>query len=242
MSVLASPNTSDEDQSTEFILQRELPSLTLKDVATGQRLEIWHGEKMQTLADALARLEELRNLQEDSTVRILARPIALPDGQLTFCLLVLGADPFGPVVGMPWSARFEARGTLGERRHYDAGLLHTATSDADGNVTLQDGSHVHAIKFERTEAHSQLSPLEEQILRITVSLLNAEKACYRELDEVALPGIRFLDYINLRDLHIPSLKAHVFDVRQRLDVSGETIAPALRKAGVRPRCSSQRAA
>ena len=223
--------------------RREPPKLILTDKATGRELKLWGGRRMRTLADALEKLHSIGSLSEDGHVDIRTMPMRLPDGDVTSCVSVLTSDPFGCGVMMPSSASYRATTTLGQRCRYNIVSLDGATSDALGNVELKGGAYVHNVELLPTKLHYQLTPVQEEIVRLTISFMDAEERCYRYLDATALPGIRALDFSVLSTLTPPRLKAIERNVTRDLStISRFKIATALARAGLRVPRSRRRVA
>lgn len=221
--------------------------LTLIDTESGRTLKLWDGrETMRTLADALTKLHELGSLAHDGQAEIRTRPMRLPNGERSAVVMVIGArDKSGWGIAMPSAAKFHARDTLGRRQGYEISALHGAIADADGNVELPDGSHVHNVELEPTKLNYELTAVQEKVVHHAICFLRAEDRCYRYVDNELLPGLRALDYHAVRELgneRLPSLKAIERHVTDRISsVSRQTIATALANSGLRRPRSGRRA-
>ena len=214
--------------------------MTVRDAQSGELTAIWDGRAtMRTLADALAKLQDLGALPNDGHAEIKTMSIPLPTGESSAVVTVAGPAGSGWQIAMPTSSHFEASDTLGERQRYEICKLAGAKADARGNVDLPDGSYVHNVKLEPTNMNFDLTPVEREILRLTISALHGDH-CYCHLDEQLLPGVRVLDFAALRTLKVPSFKVIKADL-DNFPASRRTIQIALAKSGLRPPRSRRRA-
>src|SRR5438552_14312291 len=141
-------------------------------------------KSMRSLADALTKLREERNLCEGQNVEIKTMGMTLPDGRVSGVVSVLGPQqPDGTrmVIFMPPSARFSARTTMGDRQTYTIPELNDATSDCDGNVELVDGQFLHAIELIPASAHYDFTPNEHKIVDAAIALTALGHRCCRML-------------------------------------------------------------
>lgn len=212
--------------------------MTLVERGTGRRIRIWDGRgTMRTLADALAKLEELGSLAADAKAEVLVLPMRLPDGRETGIISVGQQITSSWRIAMPSSAHFTAKDTFGHRRRYPIFRLHGAITDLNGNVDLRDGSLVHGVELTPTRLSYEWTDQQQSILDCAIEFLNAEDRCYRPVYGELLPGLRCLDFAEVAKLGaepLPSLKAVERHVRRRFpSMSRQTIANVLAAAGLR---------
>ena len=202
-------------------------------------------KSMRSLADALTKLREERNLCEGQTVEIKTMGLRLPDGRLSGIVSVLGPQqPDGTrmVIFMPSSARFSARTTIGDRRTYTIVELGDATSDADGNVELVDGQFLHAIELIPAPAYYEFTSTEHKIVHAAIAFMELGHRCYRALDQDLLPDLKALDYAEVAKVRIKKLKPVVRLVREFLpNVSDTYIVATLKRSGMQLPRSRRRA-
>jgi hypothetical protein len=206
------------------------------------------------IADALAKLTEIGALAADGEATIDVPIISLPDGRSVGSVGV-GAShgEKGGRIQMPAAAEAMARDTLGTPIRLRIERLDGATTDADGNVQLLDGTSIHAVELVPVHLTQTLSKEQEVILHLALRFLRDAKPdlatavgeCYRPVDEGVLPGWAALDYAAIARLgqqRLPMLKAIERYVTDRMPhVSRQTIANALALAGLRRPRSGRRA-
>ncbi len=214
---------------------------------TGERTIVLMGSACFTLADALAMLDEAiygpkHTRREEGPVAIISSmPICLPSGTLTAVAGVTAARA-RVRVGLPFSEAFIARDATGATIQRDIALLDGTNVYQNGMAELVDGTRLRAIEFIRTKYARALSKQQKDILRLAISSVGAEDLCYRQMDGDVLPGVYALDFAAVRRLgdQVRLFKVIVSDVQERMPgVSRETIAKALRDAGMRPRLGSR---
>lgn len=212
--------------------------MTLVERGTGRRVRIWDGRAtMRTLADALAKLEELGILAPDAKAEVRVLPMRLPDGRETATISVGRQITSWWRIAIPSSAYFTANDTFGHRRRYPISRLDGAITDPNGNVDLRDGFHVHGVELTPTRLSYEWTELQQSILDCAIEFLNAEHRCYRNIHEELLPGLRRIDFAEVAKLgaeRLPGLKAIERHVRRRFpSVSRQTMANVLAAAGLR---------
>src|SRR3712207_346802 len=137
--------------------------MTFVDQDTGQVTKVWDGrEAMRTLADGLAKLQELEALADNGQAEISAFPMQLPDGSIVATVAVSAYAVSSWRIMMPASAHFTAKNTQGERHRYEIDMLDGAITDPDGNVQLPDGSYVHAVELEPVRLTERLTTEQEK--------------------------------------------------------------------------------
>jgi hypothetical protein len=144
-------------------------------------------------------------------------------------------------VSLPASTHFSAiaEGATFSRR-FEIMRLHEARIDGRGRFRLSDGNGMRALEFEPKRLPAKPSDLDWRIVHLTLELVDA-KDCYRSLQEGfssdqrdMVPNLSFLDVARLSGLALPPLQditRHI--VSRHKKVSGQKIANALRKFGIR---------
>jgi hypothetical protein len=192
---------------------------------------------LRSLADALAKLQELGGLSDGDVVEIKTAGLTLPDGRLTGFVTVLGlcrADGSRWVIRMPSSGKFTARGTFGERHTYNIAVLNGARSDLDGNISLANGEFLHQVDLRATPFLRDLSETEEAIVEHALKFLGAEDQCYFPLHDSLPPDVQLLHYEEVAKIRIPSLKSLQYAIQKEIPgVSYTFIANTLKFAGMR---------
>jgi len=143
------------------------------DPKTAQDMEVWDGRAtLSTLADALAKLQELGALADEDHAQIRTIPMRLPDGGTAAIVEIIPrvARPRRSIL-MPSSTGFTAKDTLGAQHRYEIGRLDGAIGDADGNVQLRDGVYVHAVELVPARLVRELTLEQERILRLAINFL-----------------------------------------------------------------------
>lgn len=125
-------------------------------------------------------------------------------------------------------------------RRFEITRLSQAWIDGRGRVRLNDGYKLRALEIERAPLPIEPSDLDWRIVHLTLELVGATD-CYRSLREDVppdqrdmVPDLRFLDLARLSGLALPPLQEIARYVASRYKkVSGQQIANALRKFGIR---------
>ena len=214
---------------------------------TSKRLTIWNGrDTMFTLGDALAKLEKLKCLGRGEHAEIKIGIMQFPNGQTTALVTVIGAlREAGWAISLRMARQFTARDRLGKRHTFNIEKLCGATSDVDGNLQLNDSTFLDDVKLEPTSLNCELTLTQEDILHLAISFLNAEDRCYRSVDDKLLPGCRVLDYAAVaalgRETRLMLKRFERYVATQKRDLSRQTIATALARAGLRRPRSGPRA-
>jgi hypothetical protein len=143
-----------------------------------------------------------------------------------------------------------ARDTGGTRHAYPAHLFNNAIGDQDGNITLEDGSHLHACEVERF-SFPNWGPKETRVISIAIEFMRAQESCYRMLgrrdpeDPNSLELVQatpdaphlYIDYHALPSMEVEKFDAFLFYYRKRTPkekcLSRQTIARILSDAGMR---------
>jgi hypothetical protein len=191
--------------------------------------------EMRSLADGVAKLIELDDFSENETATIKSFGWSLGKGvDLGFPTLL------GPVrndrprvaVHLPPCRTFSAKTTIGVRHTFGIALLHEAQIDAEGNVTLGWGEHVHSVEFVPDRSWRAWSPLDEAIVRCAIRLGKTEHVFCWPVDEALLPDLKVLRYDILSGWHIEGSRRLLRDITQHIpDVSLRRAASALKRAG-----------
>jgi hypothetical protein len=190
---------------------------------------------MRSLADALEKLRELGGLRGTGKIECNTKPIQLPDGRLSGLVCVLGPRQDNGcrcIIWMPSAAKFGAMTTIKVRQTFDIGMLNGAISDQDGNVTLHNGQHVHAVDLIPVPAHYDFDSTRHLIVWHALKLLGKSDECWRSVDDKLLA--RCLDYSKIRNIRIRGRKQLLYDIGKYVDgVSASFIAKTLAGAGMR---------
>ena len=175
--------------------------MNLVDPDTGEITRVWDGRKtMRTLADALAKLEELGALAAYGEVEIGLTLLGLPDGRVVGSVNVAASQGEARWrVMMPAAVEATAKDTLGAPVRLDIERLHGAVADPDGNVQLRDGTYVHALELVPVHLTERLTVEQEEILGHAIRFLEAERECFRSVHE-SVPWLVALDYAAIAQL------------------------------------------
>jgi hypothetical protein len=226
--------------------------MNLVDSNTGEITRVWDGRKtMRTLADALAKLDELGALAANGKAEIVLSLLGLPDGRVVGSLNVAASQGEARWrVMMPAAVEATAKDTLGAPVRLDIERLHGAVADPHGTLQLRDGTYVHALELVPVHLTERLTVEQEEILGHVIRFLEAERECFRSVHE-SVPWLVALDYAAIAQLWErrlqegkppPSLKAIERYVIDRMpNVSRQTIANVLALAGLRRPRSGPRA-
>jgi hypothetical protein len=225
-------------------------SVTFVDPAAGPTKAVLHGRpRIDTLVEALAKLQDLGILADNGHAKISVAPMQLPDGSVAASVaLIVVVGTAHKCLMMPSCTGFAAKDKSGKSGRYDMDTLDGAVTDAGGRVQLRNGLCVHAVKFEPMRLPLNLTEQQEQILRHTIRFVRADEQCYRRVHETLLPDTVALDYAAVAKLGIqklPMLKEiENYLAQQMPGLSRQTVADALAFAGLRrPRsgpCAPQR--
>jgi hypothetical protein len=167
--------------------------------------------RIRTIADALNRLMSEGQLSVGTDLLLVTIPY--PGQRTVFPALrfrSLKGDE--AIFSLPFSRACWAAGTLGERFRLPIEALDNAKVDCDGNVTLRDGRHFHAMEFDVVPLHHKLSELEETIVFFTIRYCKASKQCLR--DDFGFIGI---DYATLPQLRVRNVEALTNYINARLN-------------------------
>ena len=143
-----------------------------------------------------------------------------------------------------------ASDTVGTRRSYPAHLFNNAVGDQDGNITLEDGTHLHACEVERF-SFPNWGPKQTRVISIAIEFMRAQEYCYRMLgrrdreNPNSLEMVQatsdaphlYIDYHALPSMEHEKFEAFLFYYRKRTlkekRLSRETISRILSDAGMR---------
>ena len=144
-------------------------------------------------------------------------------------------------VSLPVSTHFNAiPDNLPVSRRFEIERLNKARINGRGRVRLADGTNLRALEVEPVFLPIKPTKLDWRIVHLTLEFVDA-KSCYRSLREDfpperwhMVPDLYFLDGAHLSGLSLPPLKDIIrFIAGQYRHVSGQQIANALRKFGIR---------
>jgi len=191
---------------------------------------------MRSLADALEKLRELGALGGTGNIECNSLPIQLPNGRVSGLVSVIGPRQDNGrrwIIRMPSAAKFSAMSTTKVRQTFEIGMLNGAISDQDGNVTLHNGQHVHAVDLIPVLAHYDFDSTQHAILWHALKFLGKLDACWRSVDDKLLPGIKLLDYSAIANISVQGRKQLLYDIGKHVGVSASFIANTLAAAGMR---------
>jgi len=117
---------------------------------------------------------------------------------------------------------------------FEISLLDHAKVNADGTVTLSDGTCLEAVNVVPAALPRELTERQKRIVYWTIKFIGAEASCYRYGPPT--PDLAWLDYATLRDLDVPKLEAIVQYIAASdptLKATRQTIANALAVCGMR---------
>jgi hypothetical protein len=199
------------------------------------RVRQYDGSKeLRSLADALAKLQDLDDFSEGERATITTFGWSLRKGvDLAFATLLgpVRGDRSQLAVHLPPCSTFSAKTTGGAHDTFGIALLHEAVTDAAGNVTLGYGEHVHAIQFKPEWSWRAWGPLDDEIVRRAIILGQSEHMFYWPVDEALVPGFKVLRYDVLSGWRIEGAKHLLGAISRELNISRQRAATALRRAG-----------
>ena len=121
------------------------------------------------------------------------------------------------IITFPSSKGCYAKTTRGVQTYLTLEKLDGAEVDGDGNVTLRDGTSVHAVEFDTLTLPFELTEAEHAIIFLTVCFLK-EESCLYYVPEVGYAGV---DFSKLHTLQIKNVKelgrfinAHIQSLRR----------------------------
>ena len=204
------------------------------------KCDILDGRKScRTVRDALDRLGIL-DAPEAIVATIHAMELPLPNGQLPGMVSIgTGApgDSARRFIRLPDSNIFRANLMDGTPIHGAIDELNGATVEPSGSVHLSDGRHLRRVEVQPGIAyrHYDFSEYEHSIVRQTLKLIGEEDRCYRIVNEDLLPGLRWLDYAAIQEIHLPRDKKLVAKIEKALGLSHSKvkIRNVLKLAGMR---------
>lgn len=119
------------------------------------------------------------------TIGVRAFPMRLPDGEPTTSIaLIIPRGPAGETFAflLPSSARFTAKTSLGERRVFEANLIHGAKVEPDRHdVQLADGTYLHDLEFGPIKQAKALTRRQLQVLQQVINSVGAHEQCFRPM-------------------------------------------------------------
>jgi hypothetical protein len=155
-----------------------------------QRLLEDHRNSRRTIADALEVLREVGGFKDHHHAQVCIRRLSLPSGVVGL-VEVRFDDPSREnvsIVSLPSSTRFRAiREGAFRHKGFEIFRLDGATVSADAKVLLTDGTPLRAVEVLPTRLLNQPSKLDWRIVHYTISIIKAEKQCYRSLRQGLLP-------------------------------------------------------
>jgi hypothetical protein len=202
-------------------------------------------DRRRKVSDAIAVLCAEAGFGERHRATIRVMPLRLVSAELVGLVEVLFEAPWVPCtysVELRTAPQFRGRGSRGyqERPIIE---LNRAVVDATGLVTLADNTELSAVEVLSAPMLTEPSELDWRIIHLVLKTIEGGEQCYRSLGE-GLPSatpdhvedVRFLDCQMLPALNPPPLNDIVKGIARldpTLHASGQKIADALRKFGVR---------
>jgi hypothetical protein len=157
---------------------------------------------IRTIADALNKLHELGYPVESSRSQIRA-PSEAGKPALFAGLSFRNGEEDETIIAFPSSKGCWAKTTRGVQIYLTLEKLDGAEVDGDGNVSLPDGTSVHAVRFDTLTLPFELTEVEHAIIFLTVCFLKEERTCFYYAPEVGYVGV---DFSKLHALQIKNVK------------------------------------
>lgn len=180
----------------------------------------------RTVSDAIELLRQRAGFRRHDFANVHVGLLALPSGKIVGLIDIQFGDFGGEIVhcvSLPTSARFQAIGPHSTRcKTFDIARLVSATVNGAGQVTLADGTIVHAVEVLPTHPHYEPSDLDWCIVHHVVAIAEAQESCYRRwpdgeqfaLSDKNLDRLR-LDCSKLPGLSPPPLKLLAYKMAER---------------------------
>jgi hypothetical protein len=199
------------------------------------------------ISDAIALLRTEANFCEHDRATICVGLLRLPSCEMVGLVEVVFEAPWVKTVyRVPLRTAARLRGRRrgsAERVEYDAVRFNLAEVDFYGLVTLASKTALYGVEVCPASMLTQPSELDWRIIHAALKVIDGGHHCYRSLPEGLLnadpqrvPGLQFLDCNLLRGLKPPPLKDIMKGIERidsELRVSGQKVADALRRFGVR---------
>jgi hypothetical protein len=198
----------------------------------------------RTAMDALEVLRREADFRDDDQAVFHIGLMRLVSGDKVGLVNILFDSPARKTVScvsLPAATHFNAKPEgFPVLRRFEITRLSQACIDGRGRVRLNDGGELRALKIESARLPIEPSELDWRIVHLTLELVGA-RHCYRSLREDfppdqrdMVPDLHFLDLARLSGLALPPLKEIASHVASKYKkVSGQQIANALRKFGIR---------
>lgn len=200
------------------------------------------------VADAVAVLRKHADFTEHDRAKIRVGRLRLPSGETVGFTEVLFDAPWedmGYSVSLRTAARFRGRRQRPPPQYEEFAIirLNRAEVDAAGMVMLDDGTVLYAVEVLTAPMLTEPSELDWRIVHAALKVIDGGDRCYRSWREGVpfsrpdlVPDERSLDCNELPKLKPPPLKDIVQGIARvdpTLNVSGQKIADALRRFGIR---------
>ena len=204
-------------------------------------------DSLRQVADAVAVLRKNAGFTEHDRAKIRVGRLRLPSGEIVGLIEVLFDAPWedkGYSVSLRTAARFRGRRRGSPQyEEFEIIRLNRAEVDAAGTVMLADQTELYAVEVITAPMLTDPSELDWRIVHAALKVIDGGDRCYRSLrdglppDQSDLvPDEFFLDAARLPDLKPPPLKdivQGIAEIDSTLKVSGQKVADALRKFGIR---------
>lgn len=203
----------------------------------------------RTMSDAIELLYQRACFQNSDRAEIHIGLLALPSSKIVGLIDVQFEDFRGEMVhcvSLPTSGQFRAVRHHSKRGEiFDIAELIGATVNGAGQVTLADGTLVHALEVLPAQLQYEPSELDWRIVHHVVAIADAQEHCYRRWpDGLEFTGAKSdsdrrrlrLDCSTLRNLGLPPLKVlhhAITEFDPELKFSKQKLADVLAMFGIR---------
>lgn len=212
-----------------------------------QRLFEEDRQSRRAVTDAVAVLRQNAGFTDQDRAKMRVGRLRLPSGETVGLIEVLFDAPWedkGYSVALRTAARFRGRRKGSPQyEEFEIIRLNRAEIDSAGVVVLADQTVLYAVEVIAAPMLTEPSALDRRIVRAALKVIDGGDHCYRNLrdglpsDQSDLvPDEYFLDSATLPNLKPPPLKdivQGIAEVDPTLKATGQKIADALRKFGIR---------
>ncbi len=195
---------------------------------------------MRSIADAMEALRKAQRLPEGTFADIrtcLLHPTAAELPLMVFVVSRASSLEHTWGVALPTSHAFKGRRRPGNAKEtFAISLLDRAAVDEDGIVTLSDGTCLQAVDVIPAALPWKLTRLERRIVYWTIKFIARELEARFYRSGQPNPELEWLDYSQLRKLHVLKLEAilqFIANNDPELGACRQTVASALERSGMR---------
>ena len=182
--------------------------------------------EMRSVADVLAYVNEQGIVDENVAVRFYARSWTLPDGKQTGTVAAtVESRSLGTLLQIKLPTCFGFHAALSDGTPLPTipiADLNGAIASRDGLVRLAptkirpNGLLVKKVTFLPAPFDCSFSEIEDIVVKYAIKHLGMEEYCYREIARHELPGLKRLDYRRVSQFQMPSQKAVLNFVEDKL--------------------------